>query len=70
MNIDVMEYMVWIIEITATEFFENDKTAAYDALKTSGLWDFYVEHYEVTHTLGAEYLLEEMHERFRAKKSC
>jgi hypothetical protein len=66
MSLDVMEYMVWVVEIASAEFFSKDKTAAYDALIKSGLWDIYVEHYDVTHTLGAEYLLEEMREYFPA----
>ena len=66
MDLDTMEYMVWIVEIAAAEFFNKDKTAAYDALKVSGLWDIYVQHYDVTHSLGAEYLLNEMREHFPA----
>jgi len=66
MNLDMMEYMVWVVEIASAEFFHKDKTAAYDALKNSGLWDIYVEHYDITHTLGAEYLLDEMREYFPA----
>ena len=64
MSFDIMEYMVWVVEIASAEFFNKDKTAAYDALKSSGLWDIYVEHYDVTHTLGAEYLLDEMRKHF------
>ena len=56
--------MVWVVEIASEEFFERNKTAAYDALKNSGLWDIYIGHYDVTHTLGAEYLLNEMREYF------
>ena len=57
-----MEYMVWIVEITSAEFHNGNKTAAYNALKTSGLWDIYVENYDTTHTLGKEYLINEMAE--------
>jgi hypothetical protein len=57
---DSMEYLVWVVEITAAQFFEGDKTSAYQALRDCGLWDIYVEHYETTHTLGKEYLLEEI----------
>jgi hypothetical protein len=70
---DRMEYLVWIIEIVAAQFFAGDKTAAYHALKNSGLWDIYIEHYETTHTLGKEYLLEEIEAYFAAhgvKTSC
>ncbi|MCL2199015.1 MAG: DUF3791 domain-containing protein [Defluviitaleaceae bacterium] len=64
MDLNVMEYMVWVVEITAEELFKRDKTAAYDALKRSGLWDIYVNHYDTTHTLGKEYLLNEICEYF------
>jgi hypothetical protein len=61
---DIMEYLVWVVEITAAQFFGGDKTSAYRALKGCGLWEIYVEHYETTHTLGKEYLLEEIGEYF------
>lgn len=64
MSFEIMEYVVWVIEIAAEEFFKGDKTIAYYTLKNSKLWDLYVDHYDVTHTLGAEYLLDEMREYF------
>ena len=64
MTLEVMEYVVWVIEITAREFFGGDKTTAYDKLKNSGLWSLYTDHYDTTHTLGAEYILEEIREYF------
>lgn len=63
-SLDIMEYMVWVVEITAAEFFRNDKTAAYHALKNSGLWGIYTGTYDTTHTLGKEYLLDEIREYF------
>ena len=73
MNFEMMEYAVWIIEIAANEFFSGDKTLAYDTLKNSELWDLYVDHYDVTHSLGSEYILDEMREYFiknEVKFSC
>ncbi len=64
MSREVMEYMVWVVELVAVEFFQNDKTAAYHALKSSGLWDIYINHYDTTHTLGKEYLVDEIREYF------
>jgi len=63
-TMEIMEYMVWVVEVTAAHFFCNDKAAAYDALNSSGLWNIYVEHYDTTHTLGMEYLLSEIKEYF------
>jgi hypothetical protein len=73
MTLEVMEYVVWVIEITAREFFNGDKTTAYEVLKNSDLWDLYTVHHEVTHTLGSEYILDEMREYFDengVKYSC
>lgn len=66
MSIDVMEYIVWLIEIIATEFFNGNKVAAYEALTNSGLYHIYLNSYETTHTLGREYLIEEIREYFIA----
>ena len=64
MTFEVMEYVVWIIEIASLEFFGGDKTTAYVTLKNSDLWDLYTEHYDTTHTLGYEYIINEMREYF------
>jgi len=64
MSAEIMEYVVWIIEIAAMEFFNGDKTTAYDTIKKSKLWKLYTDHYETTHTLGKEYIVEEMREIF------
>ena len=64
MTLDMMEYVVWIIEIAAEEFFNGDKALAYDTLKNSSLWALYVDCYDVTHTLGSKYILDEMREYF------
>ena len=64
MTLEMMEYVVWVIEIASREFFKGDKTTAYDTLKNSDLWALYTDHYDTTHTLGAEYILEEMREYF------
>jgi hypothetical protein len=64
MSFEIMEYVVWVIEIASREFFNGDKTAAYDTLKNSGLWPLYIDHYDTTHTLGAEYILDEIRDYF------
>jgi len=63
-SFNIMEYMVWVVEIVAIEFFNRDKSTAYNALKNSGLWDIYIEHYDTTHTLGKEFIIDEIRERF------
>jgi hypothetical protein len=64
MNLETMEYTVWIIEIAANEFFNGDKAIAYTSLKNSDLWALYTDHYDVTHTLGSEYIIDEMRKYF------
>ena len=60
MTREIMEYMVWVVEITAREFYNNDKGAAYRALRESGIWNIYIEHYDVTHSMSKEVILEEI----------
>ena len=55
-----MHFMVWVIELVAEELFCNDKGAAYGALKGAGVWDFIIETYETTHTMGHQALLDEI----------
>ena len=70
---EIMEYMVWVVELVSSEFFLRDKTVAYLTLKECGLWDIYVDHFDITHTLGKESLLDEIREYFSEHgvlKSC
>jgi hypothetical protein len=67
MDKTTMEFMVWVVEIVAAKYFDRDKTAAYRAMNRSGLWDIYAENYDTTHTLGAEYILEEAGDILRSK---
>lgn len=60
MTFEVMEYIVWIVEVVATEFFNGEKTAAYEALTSRGLIQAYADNYETTHTLGREYIVGEI----------
>ncbi|MCL2193715.1 MAG: DUF3791 domain-containing protein [Treponema sp.] len=64
---DIMEYMVWVVELAAENFFGGDKTLAYRTLKDRGIWDLYVQNYDVTHTLGAEYVTDEIREILLAR---
>ena len=63
-NVNIMEFMVFIVELAAENLFMNDKYAAYNALTESGLWNFYIDTYDTTHSLGEEALLDEMIARF------
>ena len=54
MTFEIMEYIVWVIEIVAAEFFNGEKTTAYETLMSRGLIDTYVDNFETTHTLGKE----------------
>jgi len=67
-NTEIMEYLVWVIELTADEFFDGNKTLAYRTLKDQGIWDMYVQNYDVTHTLGAGYIVDEIREILISQK--
>ncbi len=64
---DVMEYMVWLIEIVSSSFFNNNKALAYKMLKEYGIWGLYIQNYDVTHTLSVSYILHEIQEILTAK---
>jgi len=59
---EIMEYLVWVIELAAVEIFDGDKSLAYKSLKETGVLDLFSQHYDVTHTLGAQYILNEIRE--------
>jgi len=62
MSKKVMDWMIWVVDIVSDSLYNGDKTVGYDMLKKYGIFDWYVEHYEVTHSLGKEYLLNEVQE--------
>jgi len=66
-NKEVAEFIIWVIEITSREFFNNDKTTAYNVLKDTGILNTYTNTYDVTHTLSAEYITEEIGNILKSK---
>ena len=65
---EIMEYLVWIIELASNEYFNGNKTQTYNTLKNTGIWDLFVQNYEVTHTMGANYVMDEIREILLVKK--
>jgi hypothetical protein len=63
MDVKTKDFLVYVINIMAVELFGGRKDLAYSALRDSGLLEFYADTYETSHTLGSEYLLEEIKER-------
>ena len=66
-KLDITEFMIWVIEIVARKFFQNDKTLAYNTLKNTQIWDMYVNNYDVTHTLSYDYILDELSDILTSK---
>jgi len=66
-TIDVMDYMVWVVELVAHEFFNGDKSYTYNVLCEQGIWEFYIENYDITHTLSAKNIIEEVRDILTAK---
>ena len=64
---ETTEFIIWVIEITARNFFDNDKTIAYNVLKDTGILDTYADTYDVTHTLSANYITEEIRNILKRK---
>ena len=63
-SFSIMEFMVWVVEVTAIEFFNGDKTLAYNSLKETGVWDIYIDHYDTTHSLSKEIIIKEVSDYF------
>ena len=68
-NTEIMEYMVWVVELAAENIFNGDKSLAYKKLKDNGIWDLFIQSYDVTHTLGASCIIDEIKEILLAKKA-
>ena len=68
MDIETKDFLVYVIEICADEFFNGDKSLAYDTLKKHGLLDFYKETYDTSHTLSSAYILDEISEKIKMKR--
>jgi len=65
---EVMEYMVWVVELIADEFFNGHKTRAYNVMNELGIWDFYIQNYDITHTLSAGNIIGEVREILTVKE--
>ena len=59
MSRETAEFMIFVVEQVAHRFFAGDQSAAYLAMKESGLWAFFSKTYDSSHTLSVEYLLED-----------
>jgi hypothetical protein len=46
--------------MSAERLFDNNKSSAYIELKKAGILNYYAETFDVSHTLGSEYLLNEI----------
>ena len=57
---EIMEFMVWVVELVAHDLFEGDKCYAFNVLNEQGIWDLYVENYEITHSLSAKSIIMEI----------
>jgi len=68
MEIEVKDFLVYVIELCADEFFNGDKSSAYSVLKKHGLLDFYKDTYETSHTLSSAYILEEISENINKER--
>lgn len=64
MSREVAEFMIFIVEQVANRFFSGDQATAYLTMKSSGLWAFFTDTYDTSHTVGIEYLLEDAEKWF------
>jgi len=64
MNREVAEFMVFVVEQVANRFYAGDHATAYLAMKSSGVWRFFIDTYDTSHTVGVDYLLEDVQKWF------
>jgi len=67
-TLEVMEFMVWVVELVAHELFNNNKHHAYNVLYDQGIWDMYIQNYDITHSLSASNIICEIKEVLTAKE--
>jgi hypothetical protein len=65
MSKETKDFIVFLINIVAEEFFSGRKDIAYARLEKAGLLSFYSDTFETSHTLGKEYILNEVREKFK-----
>jgi len=65
---EIMEYMIWVVELISNEFFNGDKTYTYRVLNEQGIWSTYVQSYDITHTLSANNIIGEVRDVLTAKE--
>jgi hypothetical protein len=63
MDREVKDFLVFLIEICAREFFCGDKSSTYDVLRKYNILDFYRDTYDVSHTLSSGYIIDEIKEQ-------
>ena len=65
---EIMEYMVWVVELVAHEFFNGDKSYSYNVLNEQGIWNLYIDNYDITHSLSANNIICEIREILTSKE--
>jgi len=56
----IAEFMVWLIELVAIEFYEGDRALAFKDLNDLKIWHHFVEKYEEKCSLNAEAITDEI----------
>jgi len=59
MSKEVAEFMIFVVEQIANRFFAGDQFTTYAVMKESGLWQFFSDTYETSHTVDVAYLMED-----------
>lgn len=70
MNIEVKDFLVYLIELCADEYFNGNKSLAYNELKKHNLLDFYKNTYDTSHTLSSAYILNEISEKLNTGENA
>jgi hypothetical protein len=69
LNKNSLDFLIFVIELAADNFFGGKKKVAYLSLLNNGILDFYAKTYDTSHTLSESYLLNELSEKIGKKIS-
>lgn len=50
---EIMEFMVWVLEVAAGSFFAGDRALAYNTIKKNDIWEAYINEFEAKKCLSA-----------------
>jgi len=65
---EIAEFIIWIVEITAPVFFDNDRASAFRVLNERKIWHLYINNFETKRNLSIQDVISEVKELLEIEK--